>query len=397
MRRVRALFVCQPAYGHLHPLVPLAAACEDAGHDVAFAVSPSFAPVVEAAGFEAVPAGLDWLESAAEKSFPEVAGMSSDEYGGFLFGAVFLGHAAAAMAGDLPGVCEQWGADILVHEEFEFGTPLAGERAGVPWAGVSLTPVWPCTTTGSWMAEPLDALRADLGLAVDPGLDRYYGALHLSAVLPSFQAAPSPEQWRPDLHPLRPVPYDGPDPAPAWLEHLAADDRPLVLVTLGTVFNRRGSGVLRTIVGALADQPVHVVVALGRSLSPNALAPLPDNTRAVSWLPIGKAAHLADVVVGHGGWGTTTATLAAGRPSLVLPQGGDQFLNAFRVAACGAGMRLVPEEVSAERVRAAVRDLLDDPVYFANARRLRQELEAMPGPAQAVPLLVAAAGRQATS
>ena len=387
--------MCQPAYGHFHPLVPLAAACEDAGHDVAFAVSPSFIPVVEAAGFEGVPAGLDWLESAAEKSFPEVAGMSSAEYAGFLFGAVFLGHAAAAMAGDLPGVCEQWGADLLVHEEFEFGTPLAGERAGVPWAGVSLTPVWPRTTTASWMAAPLDALRTDLGLAPDPGLDRYYGALHLSALPPSFQAAPSPEEWRPNLHAVRPVPYDGPDPAPAWLEDLAADERPLVLVTLGTVFNRRAGDVLRTVVGALADEPVHVAVALGKSLSPEALAPLPANTRAVSWLPMGTAAHVADVVVGHGGWGTTTATLAAGCPSVVLPQGGDQFLNAFRLAACGAGLRLLPDEVDAERVRSAVRDLLDDPVYFANARRLRREIDAMPGPAQAVPLLATAAAAAA--
>ncbi|MBW3668880.1 MAG: glycosyltransferase [Actinobacteria bacterium] len=392
---MRALFVCQPAYGHFHPLVPLAAACEDAGHDVAFAVSPSFAPVVEAAGFEAVPAGLDWLESAAEKSFPEVAGMSNAEYGGFLFGAVFLGHAAAAMAGDLPGVCEQWGADILVHEEFEFGTPLAGERAGLAWAGVSLSPVWHPAATAAWLAPSLDAVRTDLGLRVDPGLERHYGALHLAALPPSFQAAPTPGDWRPNLHPLRPVPYDGPDPAPGWLDEHTDDDRPLVLVTLGTVFNRRGSHVLRTVVDALAREPVRVVVALGGSLSPDALAPLPGNTRAVSWLPLAAAARAADVVVGHGGWGTTMATLTAGRPSLVLPQGGDQYLNAFRVAACGAGLRLVAGDVTAERLRDAVRDLLDDPVYFANARRLRRELEAMPGPAEAVPLLVAAAGRHA--
>ena len=31
-----------PAYGHLYPLMPLALACADAGHDVTIAVGPPF-------------------------------------------------------------------------------------------------------------------------------------------------------------------------------------------------------------------------------------------------------------------------------------------------------------------------------------------------------------------
>lgn len=393
MRRVRALFVCQPAYGHFHPLVPLAAACEDAGHDVAFAVSPSFVPVVEAAGFEALPAGLDWLESAPERAFPEAASLSTGQLGGFLFMSVFLDHAAAAMAGDLPSLCDQWQPDLLVHESTEFGTPLGAERVGLPWVDVELAATWPAGALATWFAPTLERLRSDFGLAPDPMLERFYGPLHLSCFPPSFQFVDDPIRWAPGARELRPVPYDGPAPVPAWLEDLSASERPSVFVTCGTVFNRRAADVLRAVVDAVRWEPVDVVLATGPDLDPASLGPLPGNVRAEPWVPTGAAARHVDLVIGHGGWGTTMATIAAGRPSLVLPQSGDQPDNAFRLAAAGAALRLRPAEVTPTAVRGAVRELLEEPLYFANAQRLRRELEAMPAPAEVVPLLVQASQR----
>ncbi|HEX9969751.1 MAG TPA: nucleotide disphospho-sugar-binding domain-containing protein [Acidimicrobiales bacterium] len=385
---MRALFVCQPAYGHFHPLVPLATACEDAGHDVAFAVSPSFVPMVEAAGFEAIAAGLDWLESEPERAFPETAGMAPEELGPFLFMQVFLEHAAAAMAGDLPAVCEQWSADLLVHESIEFGTPMAAERMGLPWATVVVQATWPRSAWMDWLAPALDRLRPDFGLPPDPTLERLFAGLRLACHPPSFELAGDPERWVPGLRRLRPVPYDGPQPPPPWLEELGGGERPSVLVTLGTVFNRSGSDVLGTVVRALGEEPVDVVVAAGHAATD--FGALPDNVRVEPWVPLSAAARVVDVVGGHGGWGTTTATLAAGKPSLVLPQGADQPDNAFRVAAAGAGLCLSRAEVTGEAVRAAVRELLEEPLYFANAQRLRRELEAMPSPAEVVPFLVEA-------
>ena len=48
---MRILFTCSAALGHLHPLVPIARAAAQAGHDVAFATPGSFAPMVERSGF----------------------------------------------------------------------------------------------------------------------------------------------------------------------------------------------------------------------------------------------------------------------------------------------------------------------------------------------------------
>lgn len=83
---MRVVFV-----GRLVVLAPLAAACEDAGHDVAFAGPPSVAPDIDTAGFEALAAGLD-VDAEPD-------------------------HVAAALAGDLGPLARQWGAQLVVHDD----------------------------------------------------------------------------------------------------------------------------------------------------------------------------------------------------------------------------------------------------------------------------------------
>lgn len=287
----------------------------------------------------------------------------------FLFERIFLGDAAAAMAGDLPGVCEAWGPDVLVHEGTEFGAPLAAEATGLPRATLVTQASWPPTSMAPLVAPAVDRVRADLGLPADPGLERLGSCLHLACYPPLFQVSGSPQSWFPDLRPLRPVPYDGPTP-PAALDR---GDRPLVLVALGTTVARRAADILQAVLDGLATEPVDVVTAPGGD----------------RWVPVGATAQQADIVVGSGGWDTSMAALAAGKPSLVLPQAGDQSFNAFRMEAAGAGIRLLSHAVDPGTVRRAVRELLDEPLYFANAQRLRRSIEAMPGPAELVPVLAA--------
>jgi UDP:flavonoid glycosyltransferase YjiC (YdhE family) len=60
---MRVLFTTHPASGHLHPLVPLARAARDAGHDARFAIAASHVPSVERAGFPAFAAGADYEDA----------------------------------------------------------------------------------------------------------------------------------------------------------------------------------------------------------------------------------------------------------------------------------------------------------------------------------------------
>src|SRR6478752_3305211 len=64
--QMRFLFTTIPGSGHFLPMVPTARALQLRGHAVAFAASPLFGPTIQAAGFEAHPAGPSWLESLSD-------------------------------------------------------------------------------------------------------------------------------------------------------------------------------------------------------------------------------------------------------------------------------------------------------------------------------------------
>lgn len=50
-------FVCVGGLGHVHPMVPLAMAMIERGHDVRWATSPEAGARLSSLGIEAVPAG----------------------------------------------------------------------------------------------------------------------------------------------------------------------------------------------------------------------------------------------------------------------------------------------------------------------------------------------------
>jgi UDP:flavonoid glycosyltransferase YjiC (YdhE family) len=88
----------------------------------------------------------------------------------------------------------------------------------------------------------------------------------------------------------------------------------------------------------------------------------------------------ADVVVHHGGSGTTLGALAAGVPQLVLPQGADQFANADVLVAAGAGLCLRAEELSADAITEHTRILLSHNDHRDAARTIAEEIATMPSP-----------------
>jgi MGT family glycosyltransferase len=122
-----------------------------------------------------------------------------------------------------------------------------------------------------------------------------------------------------------------------------------------------------------------VVVATGR-VRPEQLGDVPGNVTLHQWVPQADLLPHVDVVVHHGGSGTTLGALAVGVPQLILPQGADQFANAAAVTAAGAGARLLPDEVSADALAAVVRTLARPGGHSEAARAIAEEIARMPGP-----------------
>jgi UDP:flavonoid glycosyltransferase YjiC (YdhE family) len=221
---------------------------------------------------------------------------------------------------------------------------------------------------------PLDALRTAAGLPPDDG-----ASLRAEAVFSSFPASLDRVSGDSGMQaPLRArVVEAAPSTAPlAWAP--VEDPRPLVYITFGTIVGSTPHlrSVYRTALDAVADLPVRALLTTGRGLEPGALGAIPDNVHVEAWIPQRDILPRVAALVCHGGSGTLLGGLAAGLPVVIVPMGADQPHNGRLVAAAGAGLTLVKPDAGA--LRAAVQTALAAPGLRLQARRLAEEIAAMP-------------------
>jgi UDP:flavonoid glycosyltransferase YjiC (YdhE family) len=374
---MRVVFACVPAYGHLHPLLPLALACAQNGDDVVIATGPELCRRAEAVGLATQPVGTglwEWWPELARRAGGEPGdGLPPDRILGYFIPRLFAEIAAQSMIDGLVDAAK--GADLLVFESYTFAGPLAAAIAGIPAVHHLLGP-----------APPLEAMELG-GDAVSPLWRTWkhdpqpYGSMYrvptLNICPPVLGAGAIPGGT--EVIPLRPVPLDatGSEQLPAWVDDLPA--RPTIYVTLGTVTNRDTS-IFTAVLDGLADEPVNVVITVGETNDPAMLGELPANARAERYIPQSVLLPRCDAVITHGGSGTMLSTLAHGLPHLMIPQGADQYVNAAVCLKAGVAHRLLPDEVAPRAVRELTRSMLRDPSMGGPVVVARDEIEALPPP-----------------
>lgn len=90
----------------------------------------------------------------------------------------------------------------------------------------------------------------------------------------------------------------------------------------------------------------------------------------IRFAPLWDSMQHVDLMVSHGGWGTTTQALRSGLPQLIVPEGFDQNDNGQRMEQLGvAEMMVEPGSITAETVEPRVRRLLSEPTR-ARAREI---------------------------
>lgn len=383
---MKVLCTCLPGHGHFNPMLALAQGLARAGHEVAFATAGDFCPHIERTGFPAFPTGLALARQMEEarRRYPEQDALTAMARFEQFVPRMLAGVAAPARAADLVPLVERWKPDLLVHDETEFAGPVAAATAGIPWADQSVGILRPLAMA-RLAGETLAPLCEQHGVDVGPfgGLFRY---LYIDVAPPSLQSGEIGEIAV--AHPVQNAtiePGTEGEALPAWVADLPAD-RPVVYVSLGTVFNARARDVFAAVLDALRDEPVTGILTVGHDNDPASFGPQPEHLHVERFIPQSLLLPYCDAVVNQGGT-AILPILAHGLPLLLLPQGANQFHNAEACVAAGVGRRLLPAEVTPEAVRAAVRALLDDRRLRDAARGVQAELSAMPGPERGVALL----------
>jgi len=430
----RILFTLWPFTGHLLPQIAIARALRERGHEVAFYTGEAARARIEENGFPLF--AFDRLDQ--ERGFAcmravDTAGGEGNSRRGRLMPVLreWLVETVSDQVDDVSAVVDAWQPDAIATDLSMWG-PVAvlPELVPVPVAlsstfmgplipgpdapafGFGLRPprgpagraIHSSVTAltelaGRPLRRRLDEIRSRYGLGpLGESVNRHTARLPLYLVgnvreldygrgdLPGSVHYVGNCIWYPE--------GDGGDGSTAeWLERIPSG-RPWVHVCESTLAYG-DPFLLRTTVEALAGRPVEVIVAVGADRDPAApgfdiSAP---NVHVRNWLNHGELLPRCAALVTVGGKATVLAAAEAAVPMVVVPTTWDKPDNARRVAQAGIGVRLAPRACTAERMRAAVREVLFRPSYRANAKRIAAALAAAPGPPRAAELLEQLADR----
>lgn len=378
---VRALVVTQPGDGHLNPLVPVARALLDAGHEVLVATSPAFVEDVERTGLAAVGIGPPYRWDAAIEIWPDCADVSGEESPLFWFQRVQRDITVPFVT----GLCE-----LVRHNRPDL---LIAEWSVATWGqAVHDLEGVPFVVTG-WAVEPghedevvgleeggANRARAVLGLAPIDAVDP---TMWISFTPPSWGALDGPPL--PNTRRVR-LPFQpSTNPVPG-----RSDAGPYVYATVGTVFYTMRR-LLRTFIAAIDGGGWSGLVTVGRKNDP---ARFDSSSRVAveQYVPQADALAVADVMVCHGGLGSMLGAISQGCPMVVVPLGGDQLHNAQRAHRLGIARLLDPASVTVDALQSAIGEALASTEQADACRVLQQEIEGLPDLDQLVAELEVAFG-----
>lgn len=369
----------------MQPLLALARAFEDRGDDTLIVVAEHAAASIASAGYH-VRAGNEPNEADAAQLWSRFAELPRAEATPLIERDWFAGLCLEAMLPSVEKAVRDWRPDLVVREVCEYAGAVVADRTGIPHAQHGI----------STAAAEMSGLRAFSGAVLDAHLPGLAKRVTASPYLTTFPASLDPSDF-PRTFRYRDREGATPVPLADWWGGSSA---PLIYLTLGTVVTGTpdGANVLRMALDALSELDARILVATGPQLNSAALGEVGPSVHVETWVSHADVFAEADLVVCHGGSGTTFGALAAGLPLVLLPMFADQPRNSRLVEEAGAGVAVVEGTGSAadnarelahrgEALRHAVQHVLATPSFANAARALASEMAATPTSRQVCDLL----------
>jgi zeaxanthin glucosyltransferase len=357
----RILFCIIPEKGHINPYIGPAQHLQAAGHEVAFYACNDISEQLDRAG-------LSFIGSRGP-------GHAADLRRGAAFAAhvrdpAWLRQWIKTMLLDgvppevesLHELFRRWRPTLVAIDPMVYAAAIAAQLEGLPWAALSnsLNPVLPdkldseLLATVRWLAPERARLFAGYGLNADfRGCDLLSPHLTVAFTSAEFvgRAVPGVELVGPSL----PLHRRGDEAALDWerLDPAA----PLVYMSLGSQIYYQPT-MFRKVIEAVSGSGMQLVLSAAELLGSDQLPPLPAEVHAVRYAPQLTLLQRAAAFITHGGANSVMEALACGVPLLISPLCNDQFHQAHFIEAAGVGRRLDLEQVSPQRIRSVLEELI---------------------------------------
>jgi len=347
---------------HWQPLVPFLTAARDQGHETVVIGPPGLRNMVQRTGFAFHAGGEpDECEIAPIREQLPVAPRAEAAVLGNreLFGRL----AATALLPAMVTLCDDWRPDLVLRDPCEYASAIVGHDRGIPTAQVAIS-----------LGDVEDGSITIAGPALEEHRVGLTDAVRASPFLTRFPASVDPPAFAVTRR-YHALAAPASTPLPDWWPGI---DGPLVYLTFGTVLGHMSiaPAVFRAALDAVADLRVRVLLTIGHRLDASELGAVPRTVHVEPWIDQADVFAVADLVVCHGGSGTTYGALDAGLPLVLVPIFADQFENTARVVAAGAAVATDGPQAIADGIAT----VLSSDAYRDRARVIAAEVAATPLP-----------------
>jgi MGT family glycosyltransferase len=397
--------VCPEISGHLNPMMTLGRELLHRGYRVSFIGILDGQAKAQAAGLEFLPIGIEDAPLGSRAAFISQLGKLHGRKA-LQFTIDRFRDAGMIQLRDIPDVVRVAGIDALVIDQVSAVVGAVADLLDLPYVTICNAlaanyegDVPPIVTPWPFLPTPLGRLRNRLGYAVldrtlkpintlvnahrvawglppDPPGEPTYSSLAQIAQQPAV--FDFPRERLPDcFHYTGPFHDDRSGDAVSFpFERLTG--APLIYASMGTLQNRQDH-VFTAISAACEGLPAQLVVSLG-NLRQTTLPSLPGNPLIVPYAPQLELVRRSALVITHAGLNTVLETLRQGVPMVAIPITNDQPGVAARLAWLGAGKIVPLAGLRADRLRAAVRQVLDgDQEFRIRAQKVKARIDALDG------------------
>jgi MGT family glycosyltransferase len=405
---------CPELSGHLNPMTTLGRELVRRGHRVTLVARPDGETKAIAAGlgFAAIGA-TEFPRGAIAAQAKALGGMAARKALRYTIDMMRL--AAEVTLRDLPAVCRAIDVDGLLVDQVNPAAGTVAEIEGLPFVKVANAlalnrdPACPPAVlpwryrpglfgrarnaAGNWFLHRVTAPVRD---TINAHRVRHGLAPRVGEEAPAFLAEIAQQPAFFDFPRARPEPrlhFTGPwhatgggSDVPFPWERL--DGRPLVYASLGTLQNRLGEMFI-AIAEAVAPLDAQLVISLGAADQDVAslAARCPGDPVVVPVAPQLQLLDRATLAITHAGLNTALESLARGVPMVAIPITNDQPGVARRLEWLRVGDVVLPQHLTASRLRQAVERVLHDPGYRTRARERAREIASLDGLSRAADIV----------
>jgi MGT family glycosyltransferase len=384
-------FICPDAPGHINPMTALARHVVARNNEVVFLYSSG------ARGLPFIPYEDDEFQEALN----EVSKKQGEDALQFAMRHVMA--QTETIMKSLPKIVQDNKIDALVIDNISFYAELAAIQLGIPYVHACgamhldfsgevplATDPWPHERTAAALARNREGVkrfvqivqnanegvraRAEAGgLKIDwDDLSATHSPLAFITQVPKafdFEDSSRPSHF----HHTGPF-HDGKGRDTTEFPWKQLTGAPLVYASMGTILNGRVD-VFRTIVAALSKNTgVQLVLSVGDRTNPKDLGSVPKNAIIMQRTPQLEVLKHAAVCITHSGLNTVLESLTQGVPQVAIPVTFDQPGVAARIAYHKTGVVTSLDKLTPEHLSDLLNQVLEDPSYRNNARRMQMAI-----------------------